>query len=115
MSTARSTSVSPIQTSPSWLIVAVALAAAVAAVPIAQAGLQWAIVSLGTICLAALLVVTRDRALVTLVVLVLSLQFLFHKSLGEVNEDIHSGADAIFINNVDVLLLVLYGLWLGSG
>jgi O-antigen ligase len=98
-----------------WLIILAALAAAVTAVPIAQAGVQWVLVSLAVVCFAAILAVTRDRALLTLVVLVLSLQFLFHKSLGAINEDIHSGANAIFVNNIDVLLVVLYGFWIGSG
>ena len=111
---ARATGVSH-QIQPRWLIALAAVAAAVTAVPIAQSGLQWTLVSVAVVCFAAILLVTRDRELLTLVVLVLSLQFLFHKSVGAINEDIHSGANAIFVNNIDVLIVVLYGLWIGSG
>ncbi len=114
MSTSRATSAFH-RASPRWPIVLGALAAAVIAVPIAQAGLQWTLVGLAAVCFAAVLLLARDRAIVTLVVLVLSLQFLLHKSFGDINEDIHSGANAIFVNNIDVLLIVLYGFWLGSG
>ena len=98
-----------------WPIAVSALAAALVAVPIAQAGMQWTVVGLAAVCFGTLLLVTRERALVTLILLVLSLQFLFHKSIGQVNDGIHSGANAIFVNNIDVLLVVLYGIWIGSG
>ena len=100
---------------PVWPVVAAALLAAVASAPVAQAGLQWIIVAFGAIGIGVLLVVTRDRAIAVLVLLVMSLQFLFHKSVGAINEDVHSGANALFVNNIDVLLVVLYALWLGAG
>ena len=89
--------------------------AAVAAGPIAQAGLQWVVVAFGAIGVGLLMFLTRERELAVLLLLVMSLQFLFHKSVGPINEDIHSGANAIFINNVDALLVVLYVLWIGAG
>ncbi len=113
--TASDVARTPARAVPRPLIVGAALLAAVAAAPIAQAGLQWIVVALGALGVAVLLVLTRERALAVLLLLVMSLQFLFHKSVGEINEDIHSGANAIFINNIDALLVVLYAIWFAGG
>lgn len=98
-----------------WPILAAAGLAALAAVPIAQAGLQWMIVAFAAVGLGVVLIATRDREIAVLVLLIASLQFLFHKSVGAINEDVHSGANAIFVNNIDVMLVVLYALWASTG
>lgn len=98
-----------------WPILAAAFMAALAAGPIAQAGLQWMIVAFAAVGLGVVLIATRDREIAVLMLLIASLQFLFHKSVGAINEDIHSGANAIFVNNIDVMLVVLYALWASSG
>lgn len=93
----------------------VALACAAVAAVLAQAGANGLIVAAGALAIAAVLVLARRRTAALLVLLVLSLQFLFHKSFGPVNTEIHSGANAIFINNISALLVVLYALWIVEG
>src|SRR5438093_337994 len=82
---------------------------------LAQVGFKGQLIGIGALAFAFGLMLVRERALFGLAILVLSLQFLFHKALGSVNQDIASGAPGIYVTSVDAILLVLYGMWLVEG
>ena len=73
------------------LVVACAVACAAAATVLAQVGVKGLVVVMGGLAFGICLVFVRDRALFTLVVMVASFQFLFHKSIGPIDtEMLHS-------------------------
>jgi len=97
------------------LIVTGVILSGLASLVLAQAGVVGllAVGALGG--LAIVLLVVRQRELFVLLVMIASLQFVFHKSIGPVATDVSGGAPSVYITSVDVSLLVLYGLWIASG
>src|SRR5438105_5480960 len=96
-------------------IVTCAFAAAFAASLLAQSGTKQILVAVGAAAVGVVLLFVRDRALAVVLLLVLNLQFLFHKSFGAINPDVVSGAPSLYLTNVYVLLAVLYVLWFADG
>ncbi len=97
------------------IVVATGIACGLVATGIAQLRVRDLIPVAGLLALMACLMVVRQRALLVLVVMVLSLQVLFHKAIGPVNQEIASGAQAIYVTSLDVMVLMLYALWLFEG
>ena len=91
------------------------LAAAFAASLIAAMGTTIVLVTLGGLVLAGLLVVIRRRQLFVALLMIASLQFMLHKTFGPIEDTVKSGANALYVTSVDVLLLLLLGLWLLEG
>jgi len=65
--------------------------------------------------LAVALLVVRERELLVTLVMIGSLQTVFHKSIGPIASDVSSGALSVYITSIDVLLLIAYGFWIASG
>jgi len=97
------------------IVVAVGVVCGLVATLIAQLGVREMLAVAGLAALLSSLIVVRQRALFVLLIMVLSLQFLFHKALGPINPEVASGAQAIYITSVDVILLFLYVLWFLEG
>jgi O-antigen ligase len=100
---------------PLRLILACVVLSGVVSLALAQVGLVGLLAVGGLGGLAVALLVVRERELFVLLVMIASLQFIFHKSIGPVATDVSGGAPSIYITSADVLLLVLYALWIGSG
>jgi O-antigen ligase len=96
-------------------VVVAALASALIAFVVAQGRLQWQMLAAGAIGLGVAVAAVRERRLLLLVVMVLGVQVVFHKSLGPLNLEIASGAPGLFLTSVDVLLITLYVAWLLEG
>lgn len=97
---------------------AVALPAAVAAVAgwvAVHAGLKGMVVGVAAAISLGALVVVRDRKLLITAGLVLSMAALLHKSIGPVAPDVNGGAPSVYVTTLDVVLVILYGLWLYEG
>ncbi len=92
-----------------------AVAAALIAFVAAQGGFQWQVLGAGAVGLVTALLAVRERRLLVLVVMVLGIQVVFHKSFGPLNLEIASGAPGLFLTSVDVLLIFLYIAWLLEG
>jgi O-antigen ligase len=97
------------------LVTGCVIACAAAATVLAQVGLKGLVVVMGGLGFGICLVFVRDRALFTLVVMIASFQFLFHKSIGPIDTEVSGGAPSIYITSIDVLLLVLYAIWAANG
>jgi O-antigen ligase len=82
---------------------------------VAQLGLKEQLVVGVCVALLTGLLVVRERPLFVLLSLVASFQFLVMKALGPLSLDTAGGAPGLYITSADVLLLVLYGLWLAEG
>jgi len=95
--------------------IATAVVCAGMAAFISGLGASGAIVALGIVVLVLGMLVVRERPLFVFVLMVLSLQFLFHKSFGPIYPDQYSGAPSVFISNIGAFLVVLYGLWIVEG
>lgn len=95
--------------------VLVAAASGLLALWLGQMGLREHLVAVGALALAVGMLAVRERSLFVLFVLVLSIQALFHKNLGPINLEVSGGAWGVYVTSVDVLLIVLYGLWLVEG
>src|SRR5690349_3030927 len=97
---------------PTWaLVAACTIAAAAAAVVLAQLGLKGVIVVLAAAGFGVALLFVRDRPQFTLLVMVASLQVLFHKSFSAINTDTSGGAPSIYVTSIDVLVVLLYVMW----
>lgn len=97
------------------LVVACVVLSGAASLVLAQVGLV-GLLAVGAVGgLAVMLLVIRQRQLFVLLVMIASLQLFFRKSIGPIALDVSGGAPSIYITSLDVLLLVLYGLWIASG
>lgn len=93
----------------------VVVASGMTAALIADLGLKELILVVGVAGLLGGVLVVRQRRRFLLLATIFSFQFLFHKSLGPIVQDISGGAPSIFITSIDVMLLVLYGIWILDG
>lgn len=80
-----------------------------------QAGLKGMFAVTALVAGAALFVVVRDRSQLVLFGLVMSIGFMLHKSFGPIAIDVNGGAPSVYVTGLDVILLVLYGLWYLEG
>src|SRR5258708_6815419 len=94
------------------LAILAAMVAAGLAFAIAQLGLKTQLVVAGVVVLLLGLLVVRQKPLMLLVLLALSVQFLFRKSFGPISDTATSGPPSIYITTVDAGLVVLYAWWL---
>lgn len=109
----------PFLGSPERRILPAAIVTAVACAGLAAVmsglGTSGAIVSLGILLLAFGMLLVREKPLFVFLLMLLSLQFLFHKSFGPIYPEQYSGAPSIFISNIGAFLIVLYALWVAEG
>jgi putative inorganic carbon (hco3(-)) transporter len=92
------------------VLLTVLLAAGVAFV-IAQLGVKSQLLVAGAIVVLAGVLAIREKPLFVLVVLALSVQFLFRKSFGPISETATSGPPSVYLTSVDVILVILYAWW----
>jgi len=100
------------------LIVALGVGAAVCglmAATIASLDTKTQMIAIGVAGLGTGLLLVRDRSLALLGILVFGIQFLFYKALGPLNNLIDGGAPGVYVSTADVLVLILYGMWIRSG
>jgi hypothetical protein len=88
-----------------------ALVAAGAALVVAQLGVKTQLVIAGLVLLCGAVIVSRDKPLALLVVLTLSVQFMFRKSFGPISTTDTSGPPSVYLTTVDGILVVLYVWW----
>ena len=93
----------------------VVVASGIAAASVADIGLKELIIVLGVAGLVGGVLIVRQRRLFLLMATIFGFQFLFHKSLGPIVEDISGGVPSLFITSIDVMLLALYGIWVLDG
>lgn len=93
----------------------VVVASGLAAASVADLGLKELMIVVGVAGLLGGVLVVRQRRLFLLMATVFGFQFLFHKSLGPIVPDISGGAPSVFVTSIDVMLLVLYGIWIMDG
>ncbi len=93
----------------------VAGAAAGAAWVLALLGVKGLIAALAAVVLIVIVLFVRDKASCLTFVTVASLALLLHKSLGPQDLSHAGGAISIYITSLDVLLILLYGLWMREG
>ena len=65
--------------------------------------------------LVSLLLFVKDRSVFFTFAAVCSLAFLLHKSLGPQDLTHGGGAISVYVTSFDIVLLLLYGLWIGEG
>jgi len=80
----------------------------------ASLGMKGPILLIGLVAVVAFLVFVRPRADALLFILPCSLVLFLHKSFTPLHL-VNSGAPAIYITSVGVLLIVLYGVWAAEG
>lgn len=73
------------------------------------------VAAVGALGLGLCLLLVRDRPLLLLMVLVMSLQVLMHKALGPLRTDVSGGPLGVYIMTIDVVLVLLYAAWLFEG
>lgn len=90
----------------------------------AGAGLAWIAALLGTkglaaavggVAIACLLAFVRDKTVFFTFAAVSSLTFVLHKSIGPQDLEQSGGAISVYITSFDLLVLLLYGLWIWEG
>ena len=90
----------------------------------AAGGLAWVAALLGTkglvatvggIAVVCLLLFVKERSVFFTFVAVCSLALLLHKSLGPQDLTHGGGAISVYITSFDLVLLLLYGLWIAEG
>jgi O-antigen ligase len=91
------------------------VAAAGLAWMLAQMGGRTQLAGVGAVGLALLLLGVRQRSLLLLLVLVIDVQFIYHKRFGPLYPEISSGVWALYMTSVDMLLVGLYALWMAEG
>lgn len=96
-------------------VLAIAGAAAALAMAVSGLGAQGLLVVAGLVGMSVLMLLVRDRALAVLLILVLTVQFVLHKSIGPLNPDITGGTPSIYVTTLDVILVVLYIIWAVEG
>jgi O-antigen ligase len=96
-------------------IAVVVVASGVLAALVADFGLKELILVVAVAGLLAGVLLVRQRRLFLLIAMIFGFQFLFHKSLGPIVPDISGGAPSVFVTSIDVMLLVLYGIWIAEG
>jgi O-antigen ligase len=96
-------------------LVLVILASGALATLVADLGLKELILVVGVAGLIGGALLVRERRLFLLMAMIFSFQFLFHKSFGPIVPDISGGAPSIFVTSIDVMLVVLYGIWIAEG
>jgi O-antigen ligase len=97
------------------VVLAASLGAGAFGFLLAQLGLKGFLVAGGGLGIVMAVLVVRERPLLLLIVFVASLQVIFRKALGPIDEEIAGGPPAIYLTSTDVLLLALYGFWLMNG
>lgn len=80
----------------------------------ASLGIKGAALLVGCIGLATMLLLVRDREDLMLFVMVCSLVLFLHKSIGPLHL-VNSGAPAVYITSLGLILVILYALWGASG
>ena len=81
---------------------------------LAQVGLKIAFAGILGIAFVALLMLVRERERVTLFFGVLSMVAILHKSFSGI-QTVSSGPPSVYVNSVDVITILLYGLWFATG
>jgi hypothetical protein len=82
---------------------------------VAQVGPKGQLVVAAGLGMAVAMLLARDRPLLLLLALAAGSQFLVMKSLGPLSFETAGGAPGLYVSSVDVLLLILYGVWLAEG
>lgn len=96
-------------------LIAVLLVASGLAWLAAQLGIQGAVVAIGLLALAAALGLVPDRSVFLTFAGVASLTFVLHKSLTAQDLEHSGGAISIYISTFDMVLVVLYAVWIAEG
>lgn len=96
-------------------VAVVVVASGALATLVADLGLKELILVVGVAGLVGGTLLVRQRRLFLLMAMIFSFQFLFHKSLGPIVPDISGGAPSVFVTSIDVMLVVLYGIWMVEG
>lgn len=81
----------------------------------AQLGPRGLLAGLVAVFFGTAFVLVRHKVLLTQVAMVMSLALLLHKSFGAITTTISSGAPSIYISSFDLVLIVLYVMWLLEG
>jgi O-antigen ligase len=81
----------------------------------AQSGAKGQFIIVGALLVALVLLLVRERSLALLMLTVLNLQFLFHKSFGTVYGGDATGAPSFYITNVWILIALLLVAWMFNG
>ncbi len=98
-----------------FIAVAAACVAGALAAAVANLDLKAQAIAFGLVTTAVGLLTVRRRAAFVLLLLVVDVQIPFYKALGPLDLSNDAGAPGLYITTVDVLLLVLYGLWWAKG
>lgn len=85
------------------------------AIVLAQLGVKGLVAAASVAVAAALLVVVRDRSVFFTFVAVVSLTVVLHKSFGPQDLEESGGAVAVYITTFDVVVVLLYALWIREG
>jgi O-antigen ligase len=93
------------------LIVGLGFLAAV----VAGMGSKGILVAGGATAVVAGLLAVRNRTLLVVFLTVAGMQFMLHKSFGPIDTTISSGAEAVYVTSVDVLVALLYAMWWFQG
>ncbi len=97
------------------VVLASAIAAGGFGFALAQSGLKGFLVAAGGLGIVMMMLVVRQRSLVLLLIFVASIQVIFRKAFGPIDEDIAGGPPAIYLTSTDVLLIGLYAIWFLRG
>lgn len=81
---------------------------------LSQIGMKFAFAGIVAVIFVCTLMLVRDRERVTLFLGVLSMVAIMHKSFSGI-EHVSSGPPSIYINSVDVMVLLLYAFWFSTG
>lgn len=88
------------------------------------AGMAWLAAAMGTKAMVAavgavaalcLLLFVKDRTVFFSYAAVASLTFTLHKSIGPQNLGISGGPPSVYISSFDLMVVLLYGLWISEG
>ncbi|HEY5822518.1 MAG TPA: O-antigen ligase family protein [Propionibacteriaceae bacterium] len=93
----------------------VAVAGAGTAFVAAQLGTKGLAAAAGLAVVVALLVFVRDKTVFFTFATVASLAFVLHKSLGPKDLTLSGGAISVYVTSFDVLVVLLYALWIREG
>jgi Tol biopolymer transport system component/O-antigen ligase len=97
-----------------WKVFVLGATAACLAWLLAQVGLKIAFAGIAGITFVCTLLLVRERERLTLFVGVLSMVAILHKSFSGV-EHVSSGPPSLYVNSVDVIVMLLYGMWFATG
>lgn len=94
-------------------VVIAAFLSAVAALVATQLGLLWVIIALGLVSVLTLLVIVKNRTLFFLFAVSVSMCIILYKAISELTPN--SYVPGIYITTLDVMLIVLYLIWIAEG